>query len=213
MARPVLAAFARRLAPLVENRLAGLRGTVAVFPTDFSMGVLFRIGEGRFAVLPVPCTPPPPSSAAIRAPTAVLMSLARSNRQTGDDHTDERDGDARFFRRELAMEGDTGLVMALRYALEDVDQDPFDLLADSLPLPRALATRMTGDLARLLSVATSDAKRVQAALLHPLDDRVSRAERRLDALAERLNTVDGYVRRRTPRPSQTSGTLSHAAQT
>ncbi|MFQ5346638.1 MAG: SCP2 domain-containing protein [Rhodothalassiaceae bacterium] len=44
------------------------------------------------------------------------------------------DGDAQFFARRLAFDGDTEIVLALRNALEDADIDP---LADLLPLPAA----------------------------------------------------------------------------
>lgn len=172
---PALDRVSRRLAPLMADRLEGLAGTVAVLPTDFPYGLLIHIGAAGPSLEMTPCDPVPESAARVRAPMEVLLDLAQS----------EGDGDASFFSRDLLMEGDTSLVMALRYAMEAATEegaDPFSLVVEALPLPEVLGRRLVGPLARVGQAASADAARVQSALLAPLNAWRARTESRLDTL-------------------------------
>lgn len=181
-ARPILAEAARHLTPLLRDRLDGLSGTVAVLPDDFPYGVLLRIAEDGVHMEPLASERvPPPVDACLRAPAAVLLDLAAGC---------GRDGDASFFSRALVVEGDTALVMALRYALEDAAEaglESFALIVATLPPP--LRPGAAQALRTLACAAEDDARRVQAALLAPLRTWQARTDARLSALEERVDQV------------------------
>jgi predicted lipid carrier protein YhbT len=199
LASPVVAAAARTLAPHLADRLGGLSGTVAVLPTDFPYGIAFRIVDGTVSLSVAGEAEAAAADARIRAPALVLLDLAGGG---------ERDGDASFFTRDLSMEGDTGLVMALRYALEEAALDPATLLAGALPLPAAIKARLPGRLEAVLARASTDAATLQAALLAPVEAWRAGADRRLAAVEARLDEAERGLRRRAPR-SATGG--SHVA--
>ncbi|PWC36556.1 hypothetical protein TSO352_11815 [Azospirillum sp. TSO35-2] len=103
--------------------------------------------------------------AIIRGPYARLLDLLEGR----------IDGDALFFRRELAIEGDTALILALRNTL---DGEEMDLMAD--------AASIAGPLARVLPVLRRNAgpalDRLEAArrlLPPPLRRGLDRVEARL----------------------------------
>lgn len=89
------------------------------------------------------------------------------------------DGDALFFRRDLTIAGDTGIVVALRNALDGEDIDILAELDAALgPLGRF------GPMARRHAARVADAlDGVRAVLLRP-------AERRIGALEQRLARVE-----------------------
>jgi len=110
--------------------------------------------------------------AAVRGPLLTLLDLARGR----------LDGDALFFARALAVEGDTEVVVALRNALDSAGTDLLDetlaaLAPAEAPLRWALAAvravhgRLAADLAS-----------VQAALLAPVAGETARLEARVQAL-------------------------------
>ncbi|MCW2241954.1 ubiquinone anaerobic biosynthesis accessory factor UbiT [Azospirillum canadense] len=84
--------------------------------------------------------------AAVRGPCARLLDLLEGR----------IDGDALFFRRELAIEGDTALILALRNTLDGEDMDLFaDMATAAGPLRHALpvARRHAGRMLDLLDSA------------------------------------------------------------
>jgi O2-independent ubiquinone biosynthesis accessory factor UbiT len=111
------------------------------------------------------------AQARIRGPLAALMDLMEGR----------IDGDALFFRRELKIDGDTELVVAVRNAFDGEDMDlaadlaaafgPFDRLVDPA---RAGVERM----ARL-------AERLRGAFLTPVNARLDALERRVARLDRR----------------------------
>lgn len=175
LSTPAVSRVRRRLSPLMADRLSGMSGTVAVLPTDFPYGLLLHIGGDGLDMEVTPCAPRPEATAHVQAPLEVLLALAQA----------EGDGDASFFSRDLVMEGDTSLVMALRYAMEAAAEDgaePLALLAEALPLPDGLRRRLMGPLVQAGRAASEDVARVQAALLAPLNAWRARTDARLTAL-------------------------------
>lgn len=87
-----------------------------------------------------------PADATVRGPCAQLLDLLEGR----------IDGDALFFRRELTIEGDTALILALRNTLDGEEMDLFaDVAASAGPLRHALplARRNAGRALRLLDAA------------------------------------------------------------
>ncbi|WP_404383624.1 SCP2 sterol-binding domain-containing protein [Caenispirillum salinarum] len=168
LSRPVLARLRARLAPRLGDRLEGLSGRVAVVPAGHPVAVVATIADGTL-FLDVDDADAP-ADAVVRAPLEVLAALT---------DTAGLDGDATFFSRALTIEGDTGLVMALRYALEDADAGPADLMA-ALPAPaRPMLARGTGLARRLHAAGSRDLALVQDAALAPLRADLARQEARL----------------------------------
>jgi len=106
------------------------------------------------------------ADARIRGPLASLMDLMEGR----------IDGDALFFRRELKIDGDTELVVAVRNAFDGDDMDLARDLASLLgPLEHAVDPTRRG-LSRLAGFF-EDAR---AALLEPVTSRLDTLERRIN---------------------------------
>lgn len=90
------------------------------------------------------------------------------------------DGDALFFTRDLSIEGDTELVVALRNA---VDGEDIDLAAD-IAAALGPAGRLVGPLRRLAGGAMAWAEQMHQELLRPASRRLEGLERRLSRLEE-----------------------------
>ena len=73
------------------------------------------------------------------------------------------DGDALFFSRDIAMEGDTAAIVALRNAIDDAELDLLSLAAEAFGDPGRLAGRLARPLAAGIARATG------VALLRPGD--------------------------------------------
>jgi len=164
----LMMATLRRRHPGAFERLAELgEATLLVEPADLPASFLLHVGvkpslrlqrSGEVAAY----------QARIRGDFAALLDLFEGR----------IDGDALFFSRALAIEGDTELVVGLRNALDGED---FDLAADfagllgpfaALPLRRPLQ-RLAGGLIELHDV-----------LLAPAFRRLEQVERRLGRLEE-----------------------------
>ncbi len=105
-------------------------------------------------------------TAALRAPFWTLIDLLEGR----------LDGDAAFFGRDIAIEGDMEAVLTLRNALEEGE---VRVLADLLPLLGPVAGPVRHLLDRALPLATRMEGRLralQASLLHPHMDRLSELE-------------------------------------
>ena len=144
----------RRRHPGLFDRLSGIReARILIDPTDLPFA---------FLLTPNPESPElravdedTPADAAIRGALRTLIDLLEGR----------LDGDALFFSRELAIEGDTEAVVALRNAVDDAE---IDLAEDVLSV--------LGPASRPASWALSGARAVFA-----------RAERDLNALGDALN--------------------------
>jgi len=146
-------------------------------PTDLPVCFHLRLGAGGPSLTALrPRGGPPPTRAVIRGPVAMLIDLLEGR----------IDGDAMFFSRGLAVEGDMEAVVALRNA---VDSAEIDLAGDVLALlgPLAVPAR------RLLPVADAAADRigrdfeaVRGALTAPLARRCAEQVARLEALEKEV---------------------------
>jgi len=187
LAQRPLDSIAHALWPRFQNRLDGLRGCIAVIPTDMPYGLLFDVADNELGLELIDCRREVIADATVRAPTRVLLDMMRG---------DGCDGDASFFNRSLVMEGNTELSMALRYALEEAELDPVEVLSTATPLPLPLARRVSAVLAAVVETASDDVARMQSAILAPLAARVARGERRLAEVEEQVAEVLRTQRRR-----------------
>lgn len=179
VARPVMDGLIRDLGPRLGDRLAGLAGRIAIVPTGHPVAVALDIDDGTLALdlIPAETREEMGAVAAVRAPLETLTAML---------DTDGMDGDASFFARALTIEGDTSLVMALRYALEDARAGPDDIVrAVPWPLGPALPHLMRVG-GRVHAAATRDLATVQDALLAPLRTEVARQDGRLSRMEARM---------------------------
>lgn len=130
-----LMANAMAARPSFAERLGeGVGRTFAIDPVDCPFVFLMRPGKGEVELTVARRSEAGPFDARIAAPLLVLIGMVDGS----------YDGDALFFSRDLAIEGDTEAVVALRNAIENADLDPSTVLG----LPRSLqgpvnrATRM-----------------------------------------------------------------------
>lgn len=112
-------------------------------PVDAPAALMLRVGPKLGLRV---CDRTTPADATVRGPCARLLDLLEGR----------IDGDALFFRRELAIEGDTALILALRNTLDGEDMDLFaDVATAAGPLRHALpiARRNAGRVLDLLDTA------------------------------------------------------------
>lgn len=105
------------------------------------------------------------------------------------------DGDAMFFSRDLVIEGDTEVVVALRNA---VDGAEIDLTADILSLfgPLAGPARMAVNTAtRIANRASSDLEMLRDAFLAPSMRRHDAADAKLRKVTDKVGDIDKRSRR------------------
>lgn len=112
-------------------------------PVDAPAALMLRVGPTLALRV---CDRTAEAEATVRGPCARLLDLLEGR----------IDGDALFFRRELSIEGDTALILALRNTLDGEEMDLFgDVAAAAGPLRHALpvARRNAGRALDLLATA------------------------------------------------------------
>lgn len=186
------AATARRVRPDVIRRLASLPDAdVRIMPVDLPFAFVLRTGS-REPVLSVHRPDDEtPATATIRGSLAMLIELAGGR----------LDGDAAFFSRDLAIEGDTEIVVALRNALDGAGIDPLEDLARLLGPMAGPFRHAAGAASTLAGRLSSDLAMVQRAALAPLARRVERNAARIGRLEE---TVADLTRRQARKKARTS---------
>lgn len=135
----VAMALAMRRHPGLFERLDELGSrAVLIDPVELPVRFLLRAGGGAPALTVLGRADGIEADATIRGPLLGLIDLLEGR----------LDGDALFFSRELAIEGDTEAVIALRNAIDDAEIDLLDdILAPLGPLAapaRTLAQRALG---------------------------------------------------------------------
>lgn len=173
--------------PAVFRRLRSLGNlTITVDPTDLPF--VFQLQPGSSAPkLSIFDRQQPlaPAAATIRGPMAALLALLEGN----------VDGDALFFSRALAVEGDIEIVLVLRNA---IDGAHINLLSDlTSPFgwaPRAVrrALRLPIDAAVALG---RDLTMLQAAVAAPVVARVERQDAVLQRMRDQLDVATLELRR------------------
>jgi predicted lipid carrier protein YhbT len=181
------AACAFRRYPGVFERLAGLgEARFLIDPTDLPFAFLLRLSADRPALAVAPeGTPDPPPDAVLRGPLTDLLALLEGR----------ADGDALFFSRQLAMEGDTEKVLVLRNAIEGDDVDVAELLLERLaPLDRLLRPAL-GSAARAYALADGFLSLVQQSLHQPVRQELEARDAEIRRLAERVQQAEAAARR------------------
>ncbi len=180
--QPFLTAAARIIQsrhPEILERLAELGDMLFVVdPVDLPFVFLLRLDGKTLRLEALNDVGAVEATATIRAPLLKLIDLVEGR----------IDGDALFFSRELAIEGETEAVLALRNAVDDAE---IDLAADLLfPLgPLAGPARhLVQGAAAVLAYAAEDLETVRAAAIGP-------AIRHSEALAAGLRDLDERVGR------------------
>ena len=161
----MMATLRRRHPNAFERMLELGDAELLVEPTDLPSAFLLRVGSKPSLRL---CKPGHLAKARVRGSFAVLLDLFEGR----------IDGDALFFSRALAIEGDTELVVGLRNAL---DGEEFNLAADFAALLGPLRRLPLRRPLERLAVALHD---VHTGLLAPALRRVEHIERRLSRLEE-----------------------------
>ncbi len=172
----------------VFARLDGLGDCVfLVDPVDLPLDFLLRPAAK------------PPSLTAVRsggaseiAPTATI----RGSLLNLIDLLEGRvDGDALFFSRALAIEGDTEAILTLRNAIDGAGIDLIDIAASALGPAAGIARRLLGPVKTLIRRMTRDLEALQATLLSPLTRRCDAQAAELDELRARLDELQRRMRR------------------
>lgn len=168
----LLAAVLRRH-PHVLQRLDGFEGAVVgIDPVDLPLAFLVRLDPRRPSIRAVRGVEAPPASAVVRGPLAALLDLMQG----------WVDGDALFFERGLTIEGDTGLIVALRNALDGAEID--------------IAAALPGPLGALYERAEADLAGLQRAVLAPATAALRAHEARLGRLEAAPRERHGRAPRR-----------------
>lgn len=179
LARPVLDRLLRDLEPRLGDRLAGLTGRLAIVPAGHPAAIVVDMADGVLSLdlADAEAEDIRQAEAVVRAPLETLTAML---------DTEGMDGDASFFARALTIEGDTSLVMALRYALEDANAG-LDDVGRAMPWPLGHALPHVLRIGQTVHAAASrDLATVQDAVLAPLRTELARQEGRLSKLEASL---------------------------
>ena len=173
----------------VFERLEDIENPVFLIdPTDLPVALLLdaRLPAPRLTVLREGDDPATPAAATIRGPLPALIELLEGR----------TDGDALFFSRALAVEGDMAAVVALRNAVDGAEISLVDDLLQPLGPLGIPARRLVIAATALYRRAEEDLELLRGALLAPVERRCDSQDVRLDALGE---TVSKATRRRARR--------------
>jgi predicted lipid carrier protein YhbT len=191
----VWAAFAvmRRRHPEAFRRLRELdEADLLIDPIDLPHCFLLRVGREppELTVFRAP-SDAPGAAAAVHGPLSTLIGLLEGR----------LDGDAVFFSRDLVIEGDTAVVVAVRNALEGAEIDLVDDLVRFLGPLAAPARRVLEVAERVSGQASRDLEAVRAAMLAPVVSDRNRQSARLDEMEERLSSVERRAASTRARPT------------
>jgi len=180
-----------RAHPDVFERMDGFAdAAILIDPIDLPYVFILKPDQRAPKLTIARAHPVEQANAIIRGPLASLLDMLEGR----------IDGDAMFFSRNLEIEGDTEVVVALRNA---VDGAEIDLTADILSLfgPFAGPARVAVEAAnRVASLANHDLETLRDALLAPTMARHDAAEARLRKISDKVGDMDKRTRqRREPR--------------
>ena len=181
-----MAAVARRHGE-VFARLDGLGDCVFLIdPVDLPLDFLLRPAAR------------PPSLTVIRSGTREVTPTAtiRGSLLILIDLLEGRvDGDALFFSRDLAVEGDTEAILTLRNAIDGAGIDLIDVAASAFGPAAGIVRRLLGPAEILIRRLTRDLEALQETLLAPLARRCDAQAAELDELRTRLDDLQRRMRR------------------
>ena len=190
MLQPALSAalmMIHRAHPDVFERMDGFAGrAILIDPIDLPYVFILTPDQRAPKVVVARDYQPDVVDAIIRGPLASLLDMLEGR----------IDGDAMFFSRQLEIEGNTEVVVALRNA---VDGAEIDLTADILSLfgPFAGPARTVVKAAnRIATLASRDLETLRDALLAPSMARHDAAEARLRKISDKVGDLDKRGRKR-----------------
>ncbi len=190
MLQPALSAallMIHRAHPDVFERMDGFAGrAILIDPIDLPYVFILTPDQRAPKVVVARDHQPGQADAIIRGPLASLLDMLEGR----------IDGDAMFFSRQLEIEGDTEVVVALRNA---VDGAEIDLTADILSLfgPFAGPARtFVKGANRIATLAGRDLETLRDALLAPSMARHDAAEVRLRKISDKVGDLDKRGRKR-----------------
>jgi O2-independent ubiquinone biosynthesis accessory factor UbiT len=173
--------------PDVFERMEGYAGSmILIDPIDLPYVFLLSPDVRAPKLVAARSHPMGEADAVIRGPLLSLLDMLEGR----------IDGDAMFFSRNLEIEGDTEVVVALRNA---VDGAEIDLTADVLSLfgPFAGPARMAVKTANhVASLASRDLQTLADALLAPSMARHDVQDARLRKISDKLGDMDKRTRKR-----------------
>lgn len=109
--------------PELHERLDAYRGRgIGIAPTDAPFAIIIEPSDGDLTLHVVRKLSSPAPAATVRGPLLALLGLVNGS----------YDGDALFFSRDIAVDGDIGAVVALRNAIDDAQIDLLDEAAATL---------------------------------------------------------------------------------
>jgi len=180
---PMLAAgLSRALAchPKLLSRLPETcRGDVLITLTDLQMSIILHLAPPGARLSVATAATRRTAVAGISGPLPVLIDLLEGR----------VDGDALFFSRDLAFDGDTEIVVALRNALDGVDLS----VADFLPLPAPLSAarpRITALISKLHDLATGDLELIRRAVMAGPERTARRQQSKIQKLEDRVGELE-----------------------
>jgi predicted lipid carrier protein YhbT len=184
----VCAAARRRHPPLFERLRPLGRTTILIDPVDLPTRFLLGVDGERTTLRALARSESlePPPKATVRGSLAALIDLLEGR----------VDGDALFFARKLAIEGDTTTIVTLRNAIEAEPLAAVEVLTAPLwPLDGAARRLALGalDLCRAAEARLATIRQVVEA---PLLTRIETQEREMRRLAARLAELEGQGKRR-----------------
>jgi len=191
--RAIMGAVAQRH-PAVLERLGAYADTVFLIdPIDLPIRFLLQVGPKQAKLTIAQEAQAAQATAVVRGSLLALIDLLEGR----------VDGDALFFSRRLAIEGDTEAVVALRNAVDGEEVDIIDdILVHAGPLarPARLAVRR---LLRLARRAGRDMALLQGALLQPALERLESQAAETERLRQAMAKAAPLRSRRSPAPQPT----------
>ncbi len=177
----------RRRHPEVFERLRVLGDAdFLIDPVDLPFCLVLRPGAARPYIDVVgDGADVEPLGAVIRGPLLTLIDLLEGR----------VDGDALFFSRDLAIEGDMEAVLILRNAVEDGDVDVVEDLLSVLGPLKQPARRVVAVVAAGVARATQDLATLRAAVVQPIAGQSERQAAEIGEIEDELATLRHEMRR------------------
>jgi predicted lipid carrier protein YhbT len=182
----------RRHPDLLERMEAFPDAAVCIDPVDLPFVLLLETNPAEPRLTVRRDIDPDEVSATVRGPLEMLIALAEG----------KVDGDALFFTRQLVVEGDTEVVVALRNAIDgagiDLVEDFTSLLGPLARPARAVAGSALGLFGRL----REDVETLRRSLIAPAVQSADAQSARIVQLESEIQALRKQARARTPKGQQ-----------
>ena len=170
--------------PAIVERLQPIEGThFLICPTDLPHAVSLTVGNLNLVAKLAEDNKSDKADVTITGPFMVLLSMLDG----------KEDGDALFFSRSIAVEGNTEALLTLRNAIDSDDVDLKEEVLNSFGFLRKLAEATLSTGTKLYQNASDDLNKINDALIHLLAQRLSALENENQQLKLKLRDVDKNV--------------------